>query len=295
MPAASRNTQMFALSAPPPEKIRAAGTTYRLRRVFKHDFWAATCLYERCEADGRSGVSGIAASPPPSSEIPFPKIVVKFGRQQGFWGLPLTWAGRMLADHEQSIYAALTGVAGVPRWVGRLAPTCYAVEYIEARPLDHFDEKIPPGFFDRLRMVFDAMHARGIAYGDANKKSNLLVQPDGEPAVIDFQISLRRRDDLFPPLRGILRRVVAYLQNRDLYHLYKHKRRLAPAELTAEEDALSRQRTGLHALHRTLTKPYRALRRRFLQRQYRRGRLVSPTAALEDHPQPEKASWRDAP
>jgi hypothetical protein len=74
----------------------------------------------------------------------------------------------------------------------------------------------------------------------------------------------------------------------------KHKRRLAPNELAPEEEALSRRRTGLHALHRKLTKPWRALRRRFLRRQHASGRLKSPTAELEDHHQPEKATWRDS-
>jgi hypothetical protein len=86
--------------------------------------------------------------------------------------------------------------------------------------------------------------------------------------------------------------VVRYVADRDLYHLYKHKRRLAPAELTPEEGALSRQRGGLHALHRAVTTPWRSVRRWFLRRQYEKGALVSPTGQLEDHHQPEKATWR---
>lgn len=275
----SRNMQMFALPDAPPEELQVAGAMYRLTRVFKHDFWAATCLYEiRSQFTVRS------------SE--FPKIVVKFGRSHPFCGLPLAWTGKLLADHEEAIYIALKGVAGLPKWVERLSSTCYAIEYIDARPLDHL-QNIPTGLFDRLKIVFDEIHARGVAYGDANKKSNILVTADGKPVLIDFQISLRRRDDWIWPLRNFLHRVVTYLQAKDIYHLYKHKRRLAPEELTAEENALSRKRTGLHALHRKLTKPYRSLRRGFLQRQHTKGQLQSPTANLEDHHQPEKATWRD--
>ena len=46
MPRKSKNTQMFALPAGPSELLQVAGANYRLTRVFKHDFWAATCLYE---------------------------------------------------------------------------------------------------------------------------------------------------------------------------------------------------------------------------------------------------------
>jgi hypothetical protein len=217
--------------------------------------------------------------------------VVKFGRTQGFCGLPMDWLGRFNRDHEETIYRLLAGVRGVPRWAGRVGEIGYAIEYIPGHPLDHAPAP-PAGFFDRLREVMDAIHARGVAYGDANKRSNILIGPGDQPFVIDYQISLRRRDDLPWPLRPLIARVCDYLRQKDLYHFYKHKRRMAPQELTAEEDELSRHRSGLHLLHRKLTKPYRSVRRRFLKGQAEKGQLISPTAALEDHHQPEKATWR---
>jgi len=268
------NTQMFALERPPPETIEIRGQHYRLVRVFKHDFFAATCLYE--------ATGGPAA---------FPRVVVKFGRTRGFCGLPSAWLGRLMRAHEQAIYGALEGVAGVPRWVGCIGQAGYAIEYVDGVPLDHLD--VPPeGFFERLREVFDEIHARGVGYCDANKRSNILVGPGGRPFLVDYQLSLRRRDDWCRPLRALTRRAIEYVAERDLYHLYKHKRRAFPDDLTPEEDALSRRRGGMHWVHRKLTKPWRTFRRRFLSRQYEQGRLASPTAELEDHYQPEKATWR---
>lgn len=264
---------MFALRRPPTTTVELGGCAYHLVRVFKHDFWAATCLYE-------------AAGP---AEIP--KVVVKFGRTQPFCGLPMAWYARLLRSHEQGIYQALAGVEGVPRWAGCAGESGFAVEYVDARPLDHLAAP-PPGFFDRLLAVFRAIHARGVAYCDANKRSNILVGADGRPFVIDFQIAFRRRDDWPWPVRSILAAAVRYFQRGDVYHVYKHKRRLSPQELAGAEEALSRRRGRLHRMHRKLTKPYRSLRRRFLRRQYASGRLQSPTAHLEDHDQPEKATWR---
>ncbi len=269
----SYNTQLFALDRPPPGGLTVAGANYRLSRVFKHDFFAATCLYE---AAGQAEIA---------------RIVVKLYRTRPFCGLPLAWLGRLSGDHERAIYAALKGVAGVPRWVGSLGQAGCAIEYLQAAPLDH-QAAVPPGYFDRLREVFQAVHQRGVAYVDANKRSNILVGPAGQPFLVDFQIALRQREDWPWPLRAIARRVVRYLQQQDQYHLCKHKRRLAPAELSEQERLVSTRRRGWHWLHRKLTKPYRALRRRFLRRQYRKGRLVSPTAGLEDHRQPEKDTWR---
>ena len=273
MPSRRHNTQLFALPAPPPEQIDAGGASYRLVRVFKHDFFAATCLYE-------------ATAP---AEIS--RIVVKLYRTQPFCGLGLAWLGRASRDHERAIYAALAGVAGVPRWVGCVGQAGCAMEYIDAPPVDRLDSP-PPGYFDRMRAVLDAVHARGVAYVDANKLSNMLAGPEGQAFLIDFQIALRRRDDWPAPARALLGRIVRYLQDRDIYHLYKHKRRLAPDELTEEQDRLSRSRGRWHAIHRKLTKPYRAIRRRFLRRQHRTGRLVSPTADIEDQHQPEKDTWK---
>ena len=266
------NTQMFALRDVS-STLSVAGDEYSLLRVFKHDFYAATCLYQ-------------AVSP-----ARFPRIVVKFGRRQMFCGLPLAWLGRWNRRHEEAIYRVLSGVEGVPRWLGRCRDGGYAIEYIDAKPLDHL-EAPPPGFFDRLREIFDAIHARGVAYCDANKRSNILVDPSGRPFLVDFQLAIHRRDDLPWPLRAIVGACVRYLAGKDLYHLYKHKRRLAPQELTEQEEALSRHRSFLHRLHRKFTKPYRFLRRDFLRKRYEQGKLVSPTAKLEDHHQPEKATWR---
>lgn len=301
----SSNPQMFALPSAPPGELTVGGRIYRLDRVFKHDFWAATCLYEQTTNDdgcrvqdaGTESVdsrcsSSTSHSPRRTPHFRYSRLVVKFGRSHGFAGVPLRWVGEMLTDHEEAIYRRLAGLDCIPGWAGRLDAVTCAIEFVEAVPLDHLaPEDLPAEFFDRLRKVFDAVHARGIAYGDANKKSNILVR-DGWPVLIDFQIALRTRDDWPAPLRGFARRVVRYLQGKDLYHLYKHKRRIHPQHLTPAEEALSRRRSPLHKIHRRLTKPYRALRRRVLGGLFRKGLLHSPTADLEDHHQPEKDSWR---
>lgn len=270
---------MFALRGAPAALLKVRGLRYRLVRVFKHDFFAATCLYEMEEGAGAAACDGPR------------KIVVKYGRQQSFCGLPTAWIGDFHRNHEESIYRCLEGVSGVPRWVGRIGTIGYAMEYIEGRPLDHAPPP-PAGFFEELRKVFDAIHQRGIVYVDSNKRSNILIGPEDKPFVIDYQISFRRRDDLPWPFSRILAGVADYFCRKDLYHLYKHKRRIAPRELTPAEEQISRRQGLLHVLHSRLTKRYRNIRRRFLKDQFAKGTLTSPTAGLEDHNQPEKESWR---
>jgi len=269
-----KNTQMFALTHPPAGDIHLAGRVYSLVRIFKHDFWAATCLYRDVE-----------------DRCPPDRIVVKYFRTQPFWGMPLDWLGRLMCDREQAIYAALRDLEGVPRWLGRVGEAAFAIEYVDAMPLDH-QQDLPDGFFGRLRGLFDAVHSRGVGYADANKRSNILVSRSGGPVLVDFQISIRRRDDWPCPARQLSAALVRYIAHKDIYHLYKHNRRMCPHLMSEEQLKLSRNRGGLHRLHRKLGKPYRFIRRAFLATLHRRGRLVSPTAYLEDHHQPEKATWR---
>jgi len=268
----SQNRQMFALAGPPPQEVTAGGVGYRLSKVFKHDFFAATCLYES-----------------PAAKVP--KIVVKFGRRQDFCGLPMAWLGQWFCRHEEGIYRTLAGVPGVPRWMGRVEGGGYAIQFIEGRPLDH-QPPPPKGFFDELRKLFEAVHKHGVAYCDSNKRSNILIGADGRPWLVDYQLAFR--GPAFAPrlLRPIVRAAFEHMCVKDIYHLYKHKRRMAPDELTAEEERISRQREGWHLLHRKLTKFYRAARRAFLQKQLQAGQLFSPTAEMEDHNQPEKDKWR---
>ncbi|MHC4294837.1 MAG: protein kinase family protein [Planctomycetota bacterium] len=257
----SRNTQMFALRDPPPVKIDVGGCEYRLVRAFKHDFWAATCLYET------------------DAEKRFPKIVVKFGRTQPFCGLGLSFLGRWLRDHEEGIYRTLNGIEGVPHWVGCVGETGLAVEYIDAVPLDHL-EAPPAGFFERLRELFDRIHHRGVGYCDANKRSNILVSPGGLPFLVDYQLAIRRRDELPFPLRNLIRAIVKRISAKDLYHLYKHKRRLSPDELTDEEDA------DTPKAHKTVSQPPQEvptapIRQRCIAQPDRRARRPPPTGKTD--------------
>ncbi|MFW6154391.1 MAG: hypothetical protein ACOC95_04155 [Planctomycetota bacterium] len=266
--------QMFALADGCPDRVTVRRKVYRLVGVFKHDFFAATALYT-ADADG----------------VAPDRVVVKFGRQQGFCGLPLAWVGRYLARREREVHRRIDGIEGIQRWVDRVSPSAFALEYLPGRPLDTVDPPPDGRFFDALRDLVDAVHARGVAYGDLNKRSNILVTPDAKPALIDFQICAFR-----PRRAGWLRwaadRIVAYLQRMDLYHLYKHKRRLAPEALRQGEEAALDRPDGLLRLHRAAATPVRHVRRRLLTRLHRAGRLRSPTAHLETSEQPEKATWR---
>ncbi len=238
----------------PRDSFRLGGRPYRLDRVLKQDFFAATGRY--VGPDGE-------------------RVVLKHYHTDPFLGLPLDWAGRWMADREVRHYRALQDLEGVPRLLGRVGASAFVHEWVEGKDLLDRREPVPDDFFDRLDGLLAAVHARGMAYVDANKPDNVLVAArDGRPVLIDFQISWmpKRRGDRRGDARGrsglgpIRRPILAALQREDRYHFRKLKRRFRPDLMTPEEHEASRRRSGLLSLHRLVAAPLRDLRRWVLDR-----------------------------
>jgi hypothetical protein len=226
----------------PPEQILVCGRVHRRVAIFKHDFFAATALY-----DGPCG-----------------KVVLKLGRTTRFLGVPLAWIGRLAARHESRLYELLDGVTGIPRFIGRWRDNGLMHEYIEGHQLAK-GEWVNDQFFDRLTQLLDEVHRRDAAYVDMEKRENILVGDDGRPYLIDFQISWH-----LPPNRGgrtsVAKFVLRVLQASDRYHLLKHRRRQRPDLLTPAEFEASYQPPIYISWHRYLFRPFTKARRKALRR-----------------------------
>lgn len=223
-----------------PAEIDIGGARYAHLRTFKHDFFAATGLYQ--------GPAG--------------RIVLKVYRTSSLLGLPMQWTGRWQVRHETRLYELLGDVPGIPRLLGRNGPTGFAHEYIEGHPLDK-GTKLNDAFFPRLRELLNAIHARRAAYVDLEKRENILVGDDGRPYLIDFQISWHVADP-HAARRWPARWILPVLQAADRYHYLKHKRRLRPDQLTPEELEQSRRTPWWIQGHRVLFRPITAARRLIL-------------------------------
>jgi len=108
-----------------------------------------------------------------------------------------------------------------------------------------------------------SIHARGVAFVDLAKKENVVVTSDGRPFLIDFQISISLARRGFP-LSLLWNGIVRLMQQADIYHVYKHKKRIRPDLL--REDELERARRPWFAhLHKFLLRiPYHAVKRRII-------------------------------
>ncbi len=255
----------------PPGEIHSGGRCYRLRRVFKHDFFAATGLYE--EVDSRPGASGTQnAQTPPARGIASPatgagggrrQVVLKIQRTYPLFGFPMQWLGRLAARHETAVFRRLQGIAGIPEFLGEFGPTGYLHAFVPGRDLGPAGQP-DAAFFQALFELFTMIHARHVAYVDTNKRENILQGDDGRPHLIDFQISFiaRRGDRDNFAARWILQR----LQAEDWYHYYKHKTRLAPQICTPADFQRAGNRSWYIRLHRRIAQPMIRWRRRFLAR-----------------------------
>jgi hypothetical protein len=225
-----------------PHTVAIGGVSHRLRETFKHDSWAATGLYE--------GPSGVLR-------------VVKLHRQGPAFGVPMGWLGRWMARHEIRLLSALADLKGMPALAGqvasegRLLRNAVARNYIEGHPLGN-REQVSESFYPALRALLRAMHDRKIVYVDLHKRENILVNEQGEPCLIDFQISIAWPRWLPPgPLFALMRR-------GDEYHLMKHWSRSRPEQCGFDEVALRKRIPLPIRAHRLVARPFRELRRRLL-------------------------------
>ena len=230
----------------PPAEIEAGGHAYRRAEILKHDSWAATAIY-----DGPAG-----------------RIVCKFNRRQSAFGLPMRWLGRMLARREGRMLALLADLPNVPnpcgpiRAGGRLLDYAVGHDYVPGHPLGR-KEPVDDDFFPRLGRLLAEMHRRNMAYVDLHKAENIIVGEDGQPYLIDFQISvaLSRR---WPATTDPARWLLGLLQRSDEYHFRKRVSKCRP-DLYAEMTPGGKKDIPwwIH-VHRLIGVPIRTLRRRLL-------------------------------
>jgi len=248
-----------------PPEITCLGSRYALEKVLKHDFHAATGLYRRQKRSG--GANPILPT----------RLVCKINRRMHFCFLPLGLIGRLMTRSEISKLRRCEGIPEVPRVLARLDAHTYVYEYIKGQSLDD-RPPLPPDFFDRLAQVLQQVHSRNIVHFDLHKRGNILIDTEGRPHIIDFQIA-RHIGDRVLLSRWLSARLRRWLQSYDIYHIYKYKRRFQPELLTEAEERLSHNHTWPLELERAIARPYKRIRRAVLRRLYAKGILTGAADA----------------
>ena len=132
---------------------------------------------------------------------------------------------------ERAALDRLTDVEGVPHVEAQAGRWILVISHFRGRDVGKTArERQSPEFFDDLQRIVHEMHARGVLHLDLRQRRNILVQPNGRPAVIDFGAGL-----CVTPGGWLLRS----LARIDESGVLKYKRRARPDSLTqAETDTL---------------------------------------------------------
>jgi RIO-like serine/threonine protein kinase len=128
-------------------------------------------------------------------------------------------ARRRTLDREYAAYQRLEGVPGVPRCHGMLEDRFLVLDYVEGTPYREADIEDRDAWFAQLLETLRACHERGVAHGDLKNKSNLMSTATGRPCVIDFGLTVVRKEGFHP----INHRLFAYFCQLDLNAWVKHK------------------------------------------------------------------------
>jgi predicted Ser/Thr protein kinase len=171
---------------------------------------------------------------------------------------PRRWLSRWMLRHEARVYARIHGLPGAPRCLGLLDGRYLVLEYIDGELARYATIADRERFFDELRAHLEALHARGIAHSDLQKKDNLLVTRDGRPCLLDYGVAAIHKRG-FAPFNHFHFRFAARL---DLNQWVKLKYRGRPEEASAADSRLYR-RTWMERQARALKAVSRRLRRLF--------------------------------
>jgi predicted Ser/Thr protein kinase len=162
--------------------------------------------------------------------------------------------------HEHHAYTLLAGVAGVPHCHGLAGGRFLVLDYVEGPNIRDAVLLDPAAFYERVRAVILAIHARGVAHADLKRRDNILVTAGEEPALIDFGLAVVRKAG-FHPLNEWLFRLACRV---DLNAWIKHKYRYREDQISDADRRWYRPmvyETLWRGARRVVRAPWRALRK----------------------------------
>ncbi len=127
--------------------------------------------------------------------------------------------GRICIGWEAKALEKLQGLEGIPALIGRPNPYMLKMATVPGIPISKIEEgSMSELYFERLVALFHAIHARGVAHGDAHQR-NILIHNDF-PYLVDFSTAYVK--GRVPVLDNYVFRCFVLL---DLERLYKVEKR----------------------------------------------------------------------
>jgi len=171
-------------------------------------------------------------------------------------GVSLDFVARFLCGREIEVLQRLEALEGVPKFIERYSPTQFAMTYISGTSL-HDTKQIPSGYYAKLEELLGKIHAQGVVNLDFADNHDLLITPEGNPAIIDFAASI-----ICDPKGGLRDRIMhplfSYICYMNWRYLMRSKSRRAPQEMTQDQLVIANNRNLIERFGRA----YRGMRKR---------------------------------
>lgn len=144
-----------------------------------------------------------------------------------------------MAKREYQALLKLAGIPGIPKDPFLLDKYAVCYRFIPGETLrDVPAESLRDDFFYHFELLVKTMHDRNLAHLDVRNRRNIIVDEDGEPALIDFQSSMN-----LERVPKFLRKLFKDIDLSGVYKNWSHKK---PETLDrarkARLDALNRKR-----------------------------------------------------
>ena len=154
-------------------------------------------------------------------------LVAKDFRNKG-WVARYIW-GPLNLMYEKFLLSKLEGIAQVPQIIGLEDYNCLLISRIEGDEIKKCRHLLSNNFFDQLLQIADNLHSRGVLHFDLGHKSNIMVDLQGNPAIIDFNASL------FLPPNAFFRPLIRLLAKVDRYSILRLKIKFRPQDSSPAE------------------------------------------------------------
>jgi len=128
-----------------------------------------------------------------------------------------------LLRHEYRIYEKLTGMNSVPVCYGMANNEFLVLEFIEGKTMREYRPDINSGFYEKLFTAVEEMHRHQVAHFDLKRKENLLVTADDEPKIIDFGVSIYKKEGLHYLNQFLFKLAKQFDYNAWIRHKYNRK------------------------------------------------------------------------
>jgi len=166
-----------------------------------------------------------------------------------------------LLRHAFRIYQKLAGMHAVPVCYGMANNEFLVLEFIEGKTIREYRPDINSGFYESLFTAVEEMHCHQVAHFDLKRKENLLVTADDKPKIIDFGVSIYKKQGLHFLNHFLFKLAKQFDYNAWLRHKYDKR-----IELLSEEDKVFYKKTRTELISLKLKDLYK----KYIRHYYRK-------------------------